>query len=381
MPFPHSFNMKKPVVLIIQENLPHYRVSFFDQLRKDLSAHGVSLELIFSPKTRDSLLPGYLPWATSVPIHWLGPLGWQNVFPYLKDVSLVIAPQEAKYAVIPLLMILRRWGGWKFAFWGHGKNFQSFRPNSLSERWKRFLSRRADWWFAYNNLSARIVRDLGFPATKTTVVMNSIDTRLIINARKDLSLLQLSTIRKDLGIRSENIAIYTGGLYSQKRIPFLIEACRQVRILIPDFEMIIIGKGPDENLVREAVKSDPWFHYVGPKDNLEKIPYWGLSKICLMPGLVGLVVLDSFAFGVPMITTDYPYHSPEIDYLVHNKNGVVVDAWQDCKTYAYQVARLLTDEHRRSLLAQEGQAALKLFSVEQMAKNFSKGVLCCLEVV
>jgi glycosyltransferase involved in cell wall biosynthesis len=100
-----------------------------------------------------------------------------------------------------------------------------------------------------------------------------------------------------------------------------------------------------------------------------------------MPGLVGLVVLDSFAFGVPMITTDYPYHSPEIDYLVHNKNGVVVDAWQDCKTYAYQVARLLTDEHRRSLLAQEGQAALKLFSVEQMAKNFSKGVLCCLEVV
>ena len=103
-------------VLIIQENLPHYRVSFFDQLRKELSAHGVSLQLIFSPKTRDSLLPGYLPWATSVPIHWLGPLGWQNVFPYLKDVSLVIAPQEAKYAVIPLLMILRRWGGWKFAF-------------------------------------------------------------------------------------------------------------------------------------------------------------------------------------------------------------------------------------------------------------------------
>ena len=218
--------MKKPVVLIIQENLPHYRVSFFDQLRKELSAHGVSLQLIFSPKTRDSLLTGYLPWATSVPIHWLGPLGWQNVFPYLKDVSLVIAPQEAKYAVIPLLMILRRWGGWKFAFWGHGKNFQSFRPNSLSERWKRFLSRRADWWFDYNKLSARVVQDFGFTETNTTVVMNSIDTRLISNARKDLSLLQLSTIRKDLGIRSENIAIYTGGLYSQKRIQFLIEACR-----------------------------------------------------------------------------------------------------------------------------------------------------------
>ena len=126
-------------VLIIQENLPHYRVSFFDQLRKDLSAHGVSLQLIFSPKTRESLLSGYLPWATSVPIHWLGPLGWQNVFPYLKDVSLVIAPQEAKYAVIPLLMILRRWGGGSLLSGVMGKTFNLFAQTPFQRDGKDFF--------------------------------------------------------------------------------------------------------------------------------------------------------------------------------------------------------------------------------------------------
>ena len=126
-------------VLIIQEHLPHYRVPFFEQLQKDLSAHGVSLQLIFSPKTRESLLPGYLPWATSVPIHWLGPLGWQNVFPYLKDVSLVIAPQETKYAILPLLMILSRWGGGSLLSGVMGKTFKPFIQTLFQKDGKDFF--------------------------------------------------------------------------------------------------------------------------------------------------------------------------------------------------------------------------------------------------
>jgi glycosyltransferase involved in cell wall biosynthesis len=365
-------------VLIIQENLPHYRVSFFDQLRKDLSAHGVSLELIFSPKTRDSLLPGYLPWATSVPIHWLGPLGWQNVFPYLKDVSLVIAPQEAKYAVIPLLMILRRWGGWKFAFWGHGKNFQSFRPNSLSERWKRFLSRRADWWFAYNKLSARVVQDLGFPANKITSVMNSIDTSALIQARNAVSPTQQTDLRKELGLFSKNIGIYTGGLYSQKRISFLLQSCRIVRKQIPDFEMIVIGRGPDEALVVETAKREPWLRYLGTKGDTEKAPYWSLANVCLMPGLVGLAVLDSFAFGVPMVTTAYPYHSPEINYLTHGKTGWICDSWQDPIQYADAIADLLRDSSRLAAMQLACRTEAGHYSIEKMSSLFCKGIMDCI---
>jgi glycosyltransferase involved in cell wall biosynthesis len=365
-------------VLIIQEHLPHYRVPFFEQLRKDLSAHGVSLQLIFSPKTRESLLPGYLSWARPVPIHWFGSMGWQNVFPHVKGISLVIAPQETKYAVLPLLMILRKWGGWKFAFWGHGKNFQSIHPNSFSERWKRFISRRADWWFAYNNLSARVVRDLGFPASKITSVMNSIDTSALIQARNAVTPTQQTDLRKELGIFSKNIGIYTGGLYPQKRISFLLQACRIVRKKIPDFEMIVIGRGPDEALVVETAKREPWLHYLGAKDDAEKVPFWSLANVCLMPGLVGLALLDSFAFGVPMVTTAYPYHSPEIDYLSHGKTGLICDSWQDPIQYADTIVALLSDPNRLATMKTACQSEAVHYSIQKMSALFCNGVMNCI---
>jgi len=365
-------------VLIIQEHLPHYRVPFFEQLRQDLSAHGVSLQLIFSPKTRESLLPGYLPWALPIPIYWFGSLGWQNVLPHVKGVSLVIAPQETNYAVLPLLMILRKWGGWKFAFWGHGKNFQAIHPDSLSEKWKRFISRRADWWFAYNNLSARVVQDLGFPANNTTVVMNSVDTSALIQARDAVTPSQQSALRKDLGLFSKNVGIYTGGLYSQKRISFLLQACRIVRKKIPDFEMIVIGRGPDEPLVVETAKREPWLRYLGAKDDTKKAPYWSLANVCLMPGLVGLAVLDSFAFGVPMVTTAYPYHSPEIDYLTYGKTGWICDSWQDPIQYADAIVDLLGDASRLASMKLACQTEARNYSIQKMSSLFCKGIIDCL---
>jgi glycosyltransferase involved in cell wall biosynthesis len=368
----------RPSVLIIQEHLPHYRVPFFEQLRKDLSTHGVSLQLIFSPKTRETLLPGYLPWAIPVPIHWFGSLGWQNVLPHVKGVSLVIAPQETKYAVLPLLMILRKWGGWKFAFWGHGKNFQAIHPDSLSEKWKRFISRRADWWFAYNNLSARVVQDLGFPANNTTVVMNSVDTSALIQARDAVSPSQQSELRNELGLFSKNVGIYTGGLYPQKRISFLLQACRIIRKKIPDFEMIIIGRGPDEALVVEAAKREPWLRYLGAKDDAEKAPYWSLANVCLMPGLVGLAVLDSFAFGVPMVTTASPHHGPEIDYLIHGKTGWICDSWQDPIQYAHAIAELLGDSSRLASMKSACLTEACHYSIQKMSSLFCKGIIDCL---
>jgi L-malate glycosyltransferase len=41
----------------------------------------------------------------------------------------------------------------------------------------------------------------------------------------------------------------------------------------------------------------------------------------LMPGLVGLAVLDAFADGIPRVTTVIEYHSPEIEYLVPGRTA------------------------------------------------------------
>ena len=94
-----------------------------------------------------------------------------------------------------------------------------------------------------------------------------------------------------------------------------------------------------------------------------------------MPGLVGLGVLDSFAYGTPMVTTDVPYHSPEIDYLKDGVNGIIVNEAEDVDAYADAVARILTDEVWRTHLQAGAVEALQTYTIEAMAQRFADGVM------
>jgi glycosyltransferase involved in cell wall biosynthesis len=363
-----------PKVLIVQEHLPHYRQRFFELLHESLTQKGIELNLVYSPNTAANLLAGSLPWATPIPVRRRGSFAWQDVRALAEQADLVIVQQEAKYLANYFLGIRSIFSEMKFAYWGHGKNFQGDNASIVGERLKSFSSRFCDWWFAYNDLSAHIVESLGFPRERITAVQNSIDTRTISDAGRAISSQELAALRNSMGIRSENVGVFTGGLYNEKRLKFLLDSCFLVRETIPDFELIIIGKGPDANFIREQAEKNSWIHYVGAKNDIEKVPYWKLAKLLLMPGLVGLVVLDSFALGVPMVTTDYPNHSPEISYLKDGENGVVVSPWTDATCYARRVVELLQTPAEIECLRHKAMEAANQYSVQNMVENFVVGV-------
>jgi glycosyltransferase involved in cell wall biosynthesis len=366
-------------LLIIQEHIPHYRAPFFEQLRSLLHERHIGLDLAYSAGGMSKLLPGSLPWARAVPTaRWRG-LVYQHVIGLSKKADLVIVPQEVKYVSLAWLFARRATGRMKLAFWGHGRNMQARKRNSWPEKAKRFLSARVDWWFAYNEHSAAMVRELGFPADRMTLVDNAIDTKTLIAARNALSPETIESAKANLGINSANVAIYTGGLYEEKRIPFLLEAASKVRAQLPDFHLIVIGGGPQKDLVAQAARNNSWIHYVGPRDDTEKLPYWALSQVSLMPGLVGLGVLDSFALGVPLVATAYPYHSPEIEYLRDGVNGIMVKDWESTDAYANTVISLLVNYNMRDQMAAEGRKAAAFYTVETMALNFAKGVQAALQ--
>ena len=362
-------------VLIVQEHLPHYRVPFFEQLHCVLGERGINLNLAYSLRSTSTLLPGTLPWAHTVPTIRFGGLVYQNVRASSPKAELVIVPQEVKYISLYFLFAHRATRKMKVAFWGHGLNMQARNANSWAEKVKRFLSKRVDWWFAYNERSAAVVRQLGFPEERITLVQNAIDTRSITEARNTLSQKLVESTKSSLGLESTNVAIYTGGLYEEKRIPFLLEAANKVRAQLPDFHLIIIGDGPKKDLVTEAARSSDWVHYLGPKNDTDKLPFWAISKVSLMPGLVGLGVLDSFALGVPLITTAYPYHSPEIQYLRDGVNGIIVNDWESSDAYANAVVYLLQNDQEREFMASEGRKTAEFYTIENMAENFTQGIL------
>jgi glycosyltransferase involved in cell wall biosynthesis len=365
-------------VVIIQEHLPHYRVPFYNCLRSLLNNHNIDYILVYDPNTASNLIPGQVEWAVPVPIKWLGSLGLQPIMGSTKGVDLVVIQQEVKYLLNFALLIRRIFGGPKIAFWGHGRNMQARNHNSPAEKIKRLISTRVDWWFAYNERSAAVVKHLGFPEERITLVQNAIDTRSLIETRNRLSPEKIESTKAYLGIHSSDIAVYTGGLYEEKRLPFLLEAAAKIRAKLPDFHLIIIGGGPQKDLVAQAARDNGWIHYLGPKNDTDKLPFWAISKVSLMPGLVGLGVLDSFALGVPLIATAYPYHSPEIEYLRDGINGIIVNDWESSDAYANAVVHLLQNDRERESMASEGRKAAEFYTIENMAENFTQGILAAL---
>lgn len=372
-----------PTVSIVLKVLPHYRVPFLMLLAKKLKDHGITLRVYHGEAAKNSVPvsvgPDILPQEIG---KWTSVFHFRKRFLYHRlpnDIwasDLIIMSQANSILTNHFIQIRRLLKpGFKTAFWGHGKNFQSDHPNSLSERFKKLISSQVDWWFAYNGLSRCIVENLGFPKDRITSVENSIDTKDLASCRESLTNEDLDTVRSSLNTQSSNIAVYTGGLYKNKRIGFLLESAVLIRARIPDFELIVIGSGPERHLVSTAARKYPWIHDVGPKAHREIVPYWALSKVLLMPGGVGLVVLDSFALGVPMVTTDTRLHGPEIDYLKDGQNGLVVPCGDSARIYAEAVISLLNNPIQLDHLQQGALDSAKLYSIENMAENFSNGII------
>ena len=98
----------------------------------------------------------------------------------------------------------------------------------------------------------------------------------------------------------------------------------------------------------------------------------------LMPGIVGLGILDSFALETPLITIDIPGHGPEICYLKNNENGVLLDSATNQQKYAEVVVELLTNEDQRLSLVHGCKKSRNSYTIEEMVENFTKGVLSAL---
>jgi glycosyltransferase involved in cell wall biosynthesis len=200
------------------------------------------------------------------------------------------------------------------------------------------------------------------------------DTKALREELRNVSDTDRGTALDSLGWVSEDwIAVYCGSLYGDKRLDLLFEGCEIVARNCPRFRLVIIGGGPQGRSVEDFSKSKAWCHYVGIKFGREKAILLSLAKVCLNPGLVGLGILDAFSAGLPMITTDLPIHSPEIEYLVPNKNGLITPA--DPASFAAGILEIVKNKDLLSSLSSCALETSTHYDIERMSENFSSGIL------
>lgn len=226
------------------------------------------------------------------------------------------------------------------------------------------MASKPDWWFAYTKGSAKAVTSTGFPSAQVTIVQNAVQT---------LDYKSMAIAREPLH------CVFIGGLSLPKRIDFLLETGRYLAHTLPGFNLTIVGDGPLRHVVEEEADASPWLTYAGPRFGREKAEVLASSQLTLMPGLVGLAIVDAFAAGTPIVTTAVDFHSPEIEYLQTGINGVLLPQQCSAEGYARAVASLLRDPDALSRLRDGCRQSAQDITMERMVDNFAQGILDALK--
>ncbi len=363
-------------VVICEPRLAQYRVRLFELMRAQLAREGVTLHLLLGRETADERArgdSGYLDWAVEVPTRFfLGErLCWQPLGRYVDGADLVVVNQHNKLLYNHLMMVAPR--AFKLAFWDHGRNLQSANPGGLKERFKGWTTTRVDWWFAYTDMTADIVAGRGFPRARITVLNNAIDTSELDGFARAIRPEEVAALRAALGLEGKRVGIYLGSLYSDKRLDFLVEAANAVRGRLDDFALLVVGDGLDRAQMRAWAQAHPWLRWVGAQRGRDKALHARLAEIMLIPAQVGLVIVDSFVLALPLVTTDYPNHSPEFAYLAPGVNGLITPARVDA--YADAIVGALGDPERLRALRAGCRASAREYTIENMADRFTAGIL------
>jgi L-malate glycosyltransferase len=371
---------RRPRVVIVQRAIRQYRGPFFDRLRDELDHRGIALTVMHNTPHRDDdhrkdvAAPD---WAHRLDAQLVGVGGkhlhWQSPPRALWAADLVVVEQATQLLLNYLLLLRRHAGGPLVGFWGHGTS--PYRDaHRAGEAVKRVVSTQPDWWFAYTDGVADRVSDFGFPRDRITSVRNATDTSALAAEVEGVSDGEVERLRRELGVGAGPIGLFVGALVPEKRLEFLLQAGTVIHQAIPGFELVIAGDGAMQDWVSHAVSDRPWLHYAGQRFGRDLAALMKLSSFLLVPAWVGLVVTDSFAAGRPLFTSRSAMHPPEVEYVDHGRNGLLIDDGGDPRRYAAGVVAALQKPGLLDELQRGSRGDADRYGIEDMTVRFADGI-------
>ena len=369
-------------LLIVQPYIPEYRVPLFRCLSSELSGIGIQMSVAAAVPTGEQALRRDDQSANGADYlldERLLRIGRRTI--HLRNLGTLLRFQQPDFVIVeqaiknteswPLLIHSARGGSPRVAMWGNGRSY-SERQTWTAAQLKNWLTRRADWFFAYTQAGADHVVSKGFPQRRVTVLRNSTDTRELHTHLASISQPEKASFIRKHALTDGQTAIFVGGIDAHKGIGFLLDAAKLLGTLSPGFKLLVAGAGSLEDQVKSAEDAGEPIVYLGRLTGREKALALSVSDIVMVPEWVGLVAVDALATGLPVVTTRHDSHSAEFEYLAEGQTMLIAD--HTVTEYALLIAELLRDPRRLSEMSSEAIKSAKSFSVELMARRFADGI-------
>jgi glycosyltransferase involved in cell wall biosynthesis len=368
--------------MIVQPYVPSYRVPLFERMSLDLAERGCELLVVAgSPGQSNSLRKD-----SAVAANWLKIVGqrsfscasrrilWRKIGPELRAFNpdyIIIEQAIGNLDGLEVLLkfYLRR--RFHLAMWGHGRTYTESR-GKFHAAIKTWFTKRMSWFFSYTDGGASYLADHGYPADKITVLHNSIDSTLLKANLKSLDSQEIKNFRERNQIDPRVTALFLGGLDERKGIHFLLAAAELAGRRIPGFTLAFGGEGALSDELRQMQLAGAPIRVLGRLEGQAKALALSSCRLLAIPEWVGLVAVDSFAAGVPIVTTTWPYHAPEFEYLQNEKNAIITEHLVN--SFCDGMVDLITDDSLHSRLAQQALSDGQELNIERFSHRFVSGI-------
>lgn len=239
-------------------------------------------------------------------------LGW----PYVLQVAMsrsfwrFLGENGTRFVYRDIPFNLPPWGGIHDYYFGDkvlsedfssagGKTWAGFLRFWLTTAVRRIYIRQAAAHIMYTEEAYSIIGSYGVAREKIFVTANSPDTDELLAAFE-----QVKTMPPILPFNPQRL-IHVGRLVKWKRVDLLLIAVQRLQRQFPDIELLVVGKGPEEEALRQqadALGLSERVRFVGGVyDPLTLGQYLHASAIYVLAGMGGLSINDAMCFAKPVV--------------------------------------------------------------------------------
>ena len=162
--------------------------------------------------------------------------------------------------------------------------------------------------------------------------------------------------------------LYVGRLdRGQKRPDRLIKIWKRLYKNFPDWEMVIVGDGEERERLEKEAKKLERISFVGFQSPEQY--YRDASIFCLTSNFegFGMVLTEAMSFGT--IPFAFDSYTAVHDIIEDGETGILVNPFS-IKEYAYKLEILMSDEGKRSVVAQNCMNDVTRFSLNNIVEKW-----------
>lgn len=235
------------------------------------------------------------------------------------------------------------------------------------------LSRAVDAFVVISREIENELVTIGVPQSKRILIPNGVNNERFAPVAE----LQKKQIRTELCLPLQAvIVVFLGRLVAEKHADYLLKVWDDVRLVVPDAHLVIIGSGSEESRLKGL--SVEGVQFAGQSNDTAR--YLQAADLFVLPssteGLSGSL-LEAMSTGLPVIATSV---GGAPDVIQHELNGYLIPP-DDLNELRYALQTLLKDKDLRTRLGANARLRiLSNYTLDHIAERLAALYNCLLKI-